>query len=133
MGKDLVSGGADADTFIYTNLQDGLWDGGATFERISDFVVGTDRFALSTVPTTIKTLGATTALSATAIGNLLNSTTFGANGAATFSFTSAGTTRTFIAFNDTTAGFNLSTDALVEITGYSLATGSSSLSQITLV
>lgn len=64
---------------------------------------------------------------------MLTSSAFVANGAATFTFTGGGTTRTFIAFNDTTAGFQLGTDALVEITGLSYAAGSSSISQISLV
>ena len=130
---DQLSGGDGADTFTYTNLQDGLWTGGSTFERVSDFVIGSDRFDLDVLPTTIQTLGSASALSCNAIGSLLNSTVFVANGVATFSYTGSGGTRTFIAFNDATAGFNQSTDALVEITGYSYAQGSSSLGQITLV
>jgi hypothetical protein len=130
---DVLSGGADSDTFTYTNLQDGLWGGGSTFERISDFVVGSDIFDVSTVPASIQTLGATTALNTTSISKVLSSTAFVANGAATFTFTGGGTTRTFIAFNDSTAGFQLGTDALVEITGFTYAGGNSSLGQINLV
>ncbi|MFN9243266.1 MAG: bluetail domain-containing putative surface protein [Cyanobacteriota bacterium] len=133
MNMDQLRGGAGADTFTYTNLQDGLWTGGSTFERVSDFVIGNDRFDLDVLPTTIQTLGSASALSCNAIASLLNSTVFVASGVATFSYTGSGGTRTFIAFNDTTAGFNQNTDALVEITGYSYAQGSSSLSQITLV
>lgn len=130
---DVLSGGADNDTFTYTNLQDGLWGGGSTFERITDFVVGSDRFDVNIVPASIQTLGAATALNSSAIGKVLSNTVFVANGAATFTFTAGGTTRTFIALNDSTAGFQLGTDALLEITGYSYAAGMSSLSQISLV
>ena len=130
---DRLTGGAEADTFVYTNLQDGLWAGGTKFESVSDFVVGTDKFDISMVPTAIQTLGQASALNPTAIGSLLSSTNFLANGVATFSYASSGTTRTFIAFNDSVAGFNLSTDAVVEITGFKYATGSTALSQITLV
>jgi hypothetical protein len=54
------------------------------------------------------------------ISNLLNQgTNFKAQGASTFTFGSGTTKRTFIALNDGTAGFQSSSDDIVEITGYS--------------
>lgn len=92
-----------------------------------------DRFDVNIVPASIQTLGATTALNVQSIGKVLSNTAFVADGAATFSFTGGGTIRTFIAFNDSTAGFQLGTDALMEITGFTYASGSSSPGQISLV
>ncbi|MFN5117631.1 MAG: bluetail domain-containing putative surface protein [Cyanobacteriota bacterium] len=63
--------------------------------------------------------GTVTALTATAIQAVLSTTTFVKSGAATFIFGSGTTTRTFLALNDGTAGFSASTDAILEITGYS--------------
>ena len=129
----MLTGGSGADTFDYTNMNEALWNGWSSFERITDFVVGVDTMDVNTIPATIQTLGSTTALTTVAIGNLLNSATFAANNVATFTYNNAATTRSFIAFNDATAGFNSCTDALVEISGFSYGAGASSLNQITLV
>jgi serralysin len=56
-----------------------------------------------------------------------------ANGAATFSFGSGTSRRSFIAFNDATAGYNASSDAMLEISGFSYASGFTSLAQISIV
>jgi Ca2+-binding RTX toxin-like protein len=130
---DVLTGGGGADTFDYSRLSDALWNGWSSFERISDFVVGEDQLDVNTIPAAIQTLGSVTALSTSAIGSLLNSARFGANTVTTFQYSNAGTTRTFLAFNDATAGFNSCTDALVEISGFSYGAGTSSLNQITLV
>jgi serralysin len=53
------------------------------------------------------------------IGNLLNATNFKAQGASAFTFGSGSTQRTFIALNNDTAGFQSTSDDIVEITGYS--------------
>jgi Ca2+-binding RTX toxin-like protein len=132
-GVDLLTGGNGADTFQFGTLSHGLWNGGSTFERITDFVVGEDALDVSTVPDAITMLGTATALTSTAISSLLNSTAFAAHAVASFNFGTAATARTFIAFNDDVAGFNRCTDGLVEITGFSFAAGSTSLAQITLV
>jgi hypothetical protein len=47
----------------------------------------------------------------------LTTAVFKANYAAQFTFTKGSTTRTFMAINDSTAGFSTTADALVEITG----------------
>ncbi|MFN9659111.1 MAG: bluetail domain-containing putative surface protein [Cyanobacteriota bacterium] len=132
-GVDLLTGGSGADTFDYSSLNDALWNGGSNFERITDFVVGVDRLDVNTIPSAVKTLGAPTALTSAAISTLLNSTSFAANDVASFSYGSNGTIRSFVAINDSSAGFNICADGLIEITGFSFSTGSASLSQITLV
>jgi hypothetical protein len=50
----------------------------------------------------------------------LNQRTFAANGAAVFAYDDMSDgLRTFVAINDRQAGFSASTDAVLEITGYS--------------
>ena len=68
-----------------------------------------------------------------ALGNLLSATNFVANGAAIFSFGSGTSLRSFIAFNDASAGYNASGDTVLEISGFSYASGFTSLAQISLV
>jgi hypothetical protein len=132
-GLDLLTGGHGADTFRCDTLSQVLWTGGSSFEKITDFVVGVDKLDVNSIPDAITMLGATSALNSTAICNLLNSTAFAAHAIASFSYTTAAATRTFLAINDNTAGFNRCTDGLVEITGFSFAAGTDSLNQITLV
>ena len=59
------------------------------------------------------------ALTAAAIQSVLTTTNFARNGAATFSFGSGPSARTFLAINDGTAGFSSTSDGLIDITGYS--------------
>jgi Ca2+-binding RTX toxin-like protein len=137
-GLDTLTGGAGADTFVYTVLSDGSVGGSSaarSFERINGFTVGLDRFDVATAPPAggFKTLGAVSALNDTALTGLLSATNFVANGAATFSFGSGTSRRSFIAFNDATAGYNASSDAMLEISGFSYASGFTSLAQISIV
>ncbi|MCP9899593.1 hypothetical protein KBZ09_03020, partial [Cyanobium sp. Cruz CV11-17] len=137
-GLDTLTGGAGADTFVYTALSDGSVGGSSaarSFERINGFTVGLDRFDVATAPPAggFKTLGAVSGLNDTALTGLLSATNFVANGAATFSFGSGSALRTFIAFNDATAGYGASSDAVVEISGFSYASGFNSLSRISIV
>ena len=137
-GIDIITGGDGADVMVYTTLADGLVGGTAsarTFEMITDFKVGLDKFDVANVPPTgaFKNLGTLPAFSDSALAGLLTSSNFVAKGAATFTYGSGGNLRTFIAFNDATAGFSSSTDAVVEITGYTFASGFSSLAQISIV
>jgi hypothetical protein len=76
-----------------------------------------------------KNFGVQSSLTSSSIATLLNSSNFVANGAATFGFGS----RAFLALNNGDAGFSSATDAVLEITGYSFASGFSSLSQISFV
>jgi Ca2+-binding RTX toxin-like protein len=137
-GVDALTGGAGADTFVYTTLTDGIVGGAAaapSFEKITGFTVGSDRFDVATTPPIggFKNLGAAPALTVAGMTGLLSASNFIANGAATFTFGSGAGLRTFIAFNNATAGYSSTTDAVVEITGYSFAAGFSSLSQISIV
>jgi Ca2+-binding RTX toxin-like protein len=137
-GIDSLTGGGGADTFVYTTLSDGIVGGSSSarsFERIIGFTVGLDRFDVATAPPAggFKTLGAVASLNDTGLTGLLNATNFGAHGAATFRFGSGTATRTFIAFNDASAGYNATADAVLELTSLSYASGFSSLSQISLV
>ncbi|MBW4617368.1 MAG: hypothetical protein KME21_29960 [Desmonostoc vinosum HA7617-LM4] len=52
------------------------------------------------------------------IKSLLTTTTFLANKAATFSVGTGASTRTFLAINNNSNGFNALSDAVIEITGY---------------
>ncbi len=97
--------------------------------------MGADQFDVGTVPPAggFKTLGPVAFLTSSAIGTLLNASNFVANGAATFTYGSGAGLRTFIAFNNATAGYVSTGDAIVEITNYTFATGFTSLAQINLV
>ncbi|MFO0017297.1 MAG: beta strand repeat-containing protein, partial [Synechococcaceae cyanobacterium] len=134
-GLDTLTGGGGADRFDYTTLSDGLMVVSATsvlqFERISDFVIGQDLIDVATTPPTngFKNLGVQSSLTSGSIATLLNSSNFVANGAATFGFGS----RTFLALNNADAGFSSASDAVLEITGFTYASGFSSLSQISFV
>lgn len=112
-GADSLTGGAGVDTFRLA-LGDSLL---ANFDRILDLQIGRDRIDGPTAVTAanVAELGTVASLTAASIGSLLNTTTFGANLAATFSLGD----RTFLALNDGTASFAASTDVLLEITGFS--------------
>jgi VCBS repeat-containing protein len=112
-GADLLTGGIGEDTFRFTPLLDSLLSG---FDRITDFQVGIDRID---GPTAVKAanvakLGAVASLTQVDISAVLTSSKFGASRAATFSVGS----QTFLALNDGTAGFQSSSDAVIEITGF---------------
>jgi Ca2+-binding RTX toxin-like protein len=124
-GADVLTGGAGgggdtvSDTFRITTLSDSLLAG---FDRITDLVIGSDKIDGPTAVSAANLkdgLGPVAALSQSAIQAVLTPTTFAKSGAATFTVVSGATTRTFLALNDATAGFLATTDALVEITGYS--------------
>jgi Ca2+-binding RTX toxin-like protein len=116
-GADVLTGGAGTDTFRFV-LADSLMP---SIDRITDLVIGTDRIDGPSAVTAanLRELGAVTALTQSAIAAVLTSSNFVRNGAATFSFVDGGSTRTFLALNNGTAGFSATTDAVVEITGYS--------------
>ncbi|QLE45103.1 hypothetical protein FD723_32675 (plasmid) [Nostoc sp. C052] len=112
-GADVLTGGLGADTFRFA-LTDSLL---SNFDRITDLRIGTDLIdgpnAVSAA--NVRKLGTVISLDAAGVGALLTNSNFVANGAATFSFGS----RTFLALNDVTAGFQSNNDAIIEITGYS--------------
>ncbi|WP_174708841.1 VCBS domain-containing protein [Nostoc sp. TCL240-02] len=111
-GGDLLIGGNGVDTFRFA-FTDSLL---SNFDRISDLQIGTDVIdgpnAVSAA--NIRKLGAVSSLDAAGVGALLTNTNFVANRAAIFSFGS----RTFLALNNATAGFQDTSDAVIEITGF---------------
>jgi Ca2+-binding RTX toxin-like protein len=114
MGADSLTGGQGIDTFVFFNLTDSLL---SSRDRITDLEIGTDSiFSLNVVSTIdVDQLGTVANLGETAIRNLLTTTVFEADTAATFTLGSS----TFLAINDSVAGFMASTDAVIDITGYS--------------
>jgi len=116
-GKDILTGLGGADTFKQSKLSDSLLGG---FDTITDLEIGTDFIdgpnAVSA--SSITKLGSVSSLSEANIKTALTNANFRANGAATFSHGIGSEQRTFLAMNDSTAGFDASTDAILEITGY---------------
>lgn len=115
---DRLQGGTGVDTFRFA-LADSRLSG---IDVITDLVIGTDVIdgpsAVSAA--NLRELGVAASLAAADLQALLTATTFGKSGAASFSVVDplAGT-RTFLALNGSTAGFQASEDALIEITGHS--------------
>ena len=117
--KDLLTGLGGTDTFSFPSLALSLFP---SVDRITDFAIGTDSLKGPTgmTPSKIANLGAVTNLDATAITALLSSSVFMANSAAAFtSLDPEGMPRTYVALNDGIDGFSPTSDALIEITGYS--------------
>ena len=117
-GKDILNGGGGADIFRYSTLGNSRL---AEYDRINDFAVGIDVIdgANAVVSSNIRKLGAVASLSENDIQKVLSSGDFVSNGAAIFTFKSGGSTQTYLALNDSTAGFSERDDAIIEITGYS--------------
>ncbi len=116
--KDLITGLGGVDTFKFTALTSSTL---ASFDRITDFSIGTDILDApnAITPAEINKLGLSDSLDASSISTLLTTSTFIANKAASFSYADpSGVSRSFIALNDGTAGYQASTDAIIEITGY---------------
>jgi Ca2+-binding RTX toxin-like protein len=126
-GNDVLNGGKDADiltgggginTFRYKSLGESLL---AKYDHITDLVIGTD---IIDAPNTVTASnlfkgGTVNSLTQADIGTVLNSTTFTALGAAVFTFGTGPSTQTFLALNNSIAGFQANTDAIIDITGYS--------------
>ncbi|WP_199291004.1 Ig-like domain-containing protein, partial [Anabaena sp. FACHB-1250] len=112
LGKDNLNGGAGIDRFDYRNLADSVF---SSFDVITEFNanVSNDLFLVSTARSGFSNAGIVTTLDPTAITAKLTTVNFGAKAAAQFSFGS----RTFVAINDATAGFDSTTDAIIEVTG----------------
>ncbi len=111
LGKDTLTGGLGVDRFDYRTLADSVFN---TFDVITDFNANAnDLFVVSTARTGFNNVGTVATLDTNGIVAKLTNTTFAANSAAQFSFGS----RTFVAINDTTAGFGATTDAIIEVTG----------------
>jgi Ca2+-binding RTX toxin-like protein len=116
-GADRLTGGRGRDTFRYRRLGESRL---AAYDRITDLAIGTDRIdaprAVSRA--NVRQLGRVSALNQRGISAVLTRATFRAHRAATFTLGSGAKTRTFLALNDGRAGFQGTTDGLMEITGY---------------
>ena len=114
---DILTGMGGADTFKYA-LSDSRLTG---FDHITDFAIGTDIIdGPSTISSlNLKELGTVSSLTQVDISAVLTSTNFIRGGAATFSLGGGSSSRTFLALNDSRAGFQSTYDAIIEITGYS--------------
>ncbi len=112
LGQDTLTGGPGADRFDYRNLADSVL---GSFDVITDFNAksGNDLFVVSNARSVFNNVGTVATLDAAGIAAKLTNTTFTANSAAQFSFGS----RTFVGINDTTAGFDPTKDAIIEVTG----------------
>jgi hypothetical protein len=115
-GSDLLTGGAGSDTFRFA-LTDSLL---ASFDRIVDFAIGTDRIdgPNKVSAANLRDHGTVSALTQAGIATVLTESNFLRNGAATFTFLDGATTRTFLALNNNNPGFSATTDSIIEITGY---------------
>jgi Ca2+-binding RTX toxin-like protein len=114
-GKDVLSGEAGTDRFVYSAFTDSLL---ANFDLITDYVTGEVIDRPGTGVTLNSSSGTAASLTATALASILNSFSFTANSSA--AFTVVGFSGTFIAFNDAGAGFNASTDSVIQLPGYNI-------------
>ncbi|MFN6473820.1 MAG: FG-GAP-like repeat-containing protein [Nostoc sp. SerVER01] len=111
-GADTLTGGLGADTFRFALSDSPL----SNFDRITDLEIRTDIIDGPTAVSAVNLaeLGAVSALTQDSISAVLTNGSFVANRAATFSFGS----RTFLALNNGSAGFQSTSDAVIEITGF---------------
>ena len=109
-GKDSLTGGLERDRFVYQTLTDSLL---ANYDGITDFNATNDLFLVDTARTGFNDAGAVATLDNAGISASLTNANFGANSAASFTFGS----RSFVAINDATAGFQEADDAIIEVTG----------------
>ncbi len=141
-GVDALTGGSGADTFVYTTETDSL---NTAMDLINDFVSGTDKFDIDTVPTavsgataaanfnsgTVASTGTTTGTLATDLATAV--TNFGGNAAMTqagdvmvVKLTGAsigGTDFTYLVIESTgTAGYTAGEDAVIRLGGTSSTT-----------
>ena len=131
--RDILTGGVGIDRFGYKTLTDSLLGStNSSFDIITDFNAdaGNDLFLVTTARTGFTTGLTVTTLDTAGIAAQLTTTNFAANYAAQFTFSSGGSTRTFVAINNATAGFSATNDAIVEVTGL---TGTLGLSNFVIV
>ncbi|GCL41923.1 beta strand repeat-containing protein [Dolichospermum planctonicum] len=115
VGKDTLTGGLGTDRFDYRTLSDSVF---SNFDVITDFNATADLFVVSTTPTRFPNAGTVATLDTAGITAKLTNTVFTANSAAQFTFGTGTNTRSFVAINDANAGFNATTDAIIEVTGF---------------
>lgn len=118
---DTLTGLGGADTFQLIDLKNSLFVSGTTVDKVTSLVTTEDRFdsPFRTTALAPTAAGSVSALSASGIANRLITSRFTANGAATFTFGSGSSLRTFLGINDNVAGYQAANDAIIEITGYS--------------
>jgi serralysin len=116
-GKDSLTGGSGTDKFTYTALSESLL---ANYDVITDYTSGEQIDAPSSIfaATLTTSIGTAASLSAAAISSVLTSGVFGANSARALTVT--GQSGTFIALNDTVAGFNSATDSIIFLENYTI-------------
>jgi Ca2+-binding RTX toxin-like protein len=116
LASDRLAGGAGSDVIRFRHLNESLL---LSHDVIIGLHIGVDSIdAPTSVPAwrLRENLGMVATFDEDAIKALLTPRRFDQRSAATFSFAA---NRTFLAINDSIAGFNASTDAIVEITGFS--------------
>lgn len=114
--KNQLTGGLGNDVFDYRVLTNSLV---ANYDSITDFrntLTEQDKILVSTAIVGLSNSLTVNSLTATDIGNVLTTNNFGTNYAAVLTLN--GTTQTFLALNDGTAGYQEALDAIIEITGY---------------
>ena len=129
-GSDTLTGGADADRFVVRFGQSTA----SVRDRITDFLIGTDRISLLTtggvgmVPTALTQAAATTTTSINTLVNnafadanraLAGNQPLGLNAATIVVATSGGLKGTYLVVNDAVAGYQSANDLVLNITGYS--------------
>jgi serralysin len=116
-GKDSLTGGSGTDKFTYTALSESLL---GNYDVITDYTSGEQIDAPSSIfaATLTTSIGTAASLSAAAISSVLTSGVFGANSARALTVT--GQSGTFIALNDTVAGFNSATDSIIFLQNYTI-------------
>ena len=116
-GADTLTGLGGADVFTYTSFKDSLL---GSFDRITDFEIGIDTidYTYAVNSSAVRKLGSTDALRGKEISQLLSKNVFLPRTGAVFTFMDTTNLRTFLALNDSNAGFQASKDAIIEITGY---------------
>ncbi len=114
--KDILTGNADADTFVLSALGHSLL---TTFDVITDYT-SIDRIdAPGAISATLtNSSGNASSLSNAAIAAVLTAAAFPAESARAFTVT--GQSGTFIALNNGTAGFSSATDSILHLSGYTI-------------
>ncbi|WP_461556938.1 bluetail domain-containing putative surface protein, partial [Synechococcus sp.] len=117
MGKDILTGGAGVDTFVYNDLKESLLSG---FDVITDYGAGEKVIAGFNFEgdDLIASTGKASAFTEGAIGSVLSNTIFLANNAV--AFTVEGLRGTFLALNDARDGFQADSDALIHLSNYTI-------------
>jgi Ca2+-binding RTX toxin-like protein len=119
--QDILTGGRGQDTFVLSDLSNGLTGGNKnnrTFDKITDFNASEDSIKVKGVKSQITVTNSTLSVSSltdSSLSTALSKDVFGANTALAFGYGD----RTFLAINDSKAGFDAGKDAIIEITGYS--------------